>query len=114
MNNTRLIALCPDCGHFQSIHEDWRPCLGHTDVVFDCLHCGMILRQTVAEATVGNPRLMAAAPEMLDMRINNPIAGPKLEATLLRTLRSVADHKVSVTQAFDDLSGVISDAFDEA
>jgi hypothetical protein len=52
MNITKLVAVCPDCGNFQSIHEDWRPCLGHTAVAFDCIHCGMNLRQTVAEATV--------------------------------------------------------------
>jgi hypothetical protein len=68
MNNiTKLVAVCLNCGHFQSIHEGWRTCLGHTDVFFDCIHCGMHLNQTVAEATVGDPRLMAAAPKMLDL-----------------------------------------------
>lgn len=48
-----LIALCP-CGCIQSIHEDWKSCLGEK-VDFDCDHCGTHGPQTVTYATVETP-----------------------------------------------------------
>lgn len=43
-----LVAECP-CGHIQSLHKDWEPCLGQT-VSFHCDHCGETSHQQLRQA----------------------------------------------------------------